>query len=92
MGDTMLTQDPLLTPDLAKFKRRLGGLTLQKLADESGVQKAQISRFETGLRGLRDDQLVKIDHAIRKAICERELEIAKLRAGDIGRAAVEVAS
>jgi predicted transcriptional regulator len=89
---TMPSATPLLTPDLARFMRRLGGLTLQKLADESGVQKAQLCRYEMGQRPLRDEQLARIDRVVRKAIAEREEEIAQVRAGDVRRAAVGVAS
>jgi transcriptional regulator with XRE-family HTH domain len=92
MGATTLSPSPLPTPHSVKFMRRLGGLTLQKLADESGVAKAQLSRYESSLRPLRDEQLVRIDRVIRKAIAEREQEIAAVRAGDVARAAVGVAS
>jgi transcriptional regulator with XRE-family HTH domain len=90
MGTTLLA--PPLTPEGVKFLRKLAGLTLQEVSEKTGIAKAQVCRYEQRQRPLREEQLIKIDNAIREALAAREESIAKVRAADVTHAAMSVAS
>ncbi len=53
-----------MNPNQCKAARAMAGLSQQALADEAGVSRTAIARYELGMHELRDQNLTSIKRAL----------------------------
>jgi transcriptional regulator with XRE-family HTH domain len=70
----------ILTPAEMRSLRKLSGMTLDQLGQESRVSKTQLSMFENGKNGLFPEQVLRCEEILLRAARERNQALSRLLA------------
>ncbi len=70
----------ILTPAEMRALRRLSGMTLDQLGQESRVSKTQLSMYENGRNGLFPEQVRRCEEILLRAARDRNQALSKLLA------------
>jgi DNA-binding transcriptional regulator YiaG len=74
----------ILSPnEMRKLRKHTLGMTLRQLTQLSGISVAQLSEYEHGSNGLRDDQLRTIERVLLDAARDRSHTLSRLLAAEI---------
>jgi transcriptional regulator with XRE-family HTH domain len=69
----------IMTPvEMRRLRKELAGWTLDRLSEESKINKTQLSRFENARNGLTRSQVETCKGVLLRAAAERERQIAAL--------------
>jgi transcriptional regulator with XRE-family HTH domain len=76
-----------LTPDELREMRTLLGWTFTDLSKRTGISRAQLCEYSTGVGNLRRDQIERCAAVLRKALSAHSQRISAI-VGEVAREAV----
>ena len=69
----------IMTPvEMRRLRKELAGWTLDRLSEESKINKTQLSRFENARNGLTRSQVETCKEVLLRAAAERKRQIAAM--------------